>query len=358
MGDRRLSPRYFDNTQTLVSTRYGPVAGVYLKPGQALPDDLDYRTRLSMWMSRRAVYQDNFTPTPHAEGSPDAEDAWMNLDRGYAVTELGGGWYAIKSATAAEDDEGEKVQGADDAQGRAEDLRQAHENKGVLITAGKGGWHIVTAPWLAEPVKAQGADKAGAARDKLALAGPPEGWQASDGPLTEDQIANWIKPVGETDALVVISIDGETYTVSAPWLNQPETFDDPEAADNRQAELRAEGPPEGWKPVAPEAGDDPVTVEPGEGEREGKFVVSAPWLDEPELLDTDEAAQERATAIRTAGPPEGWTPPLAPAPAQLAAEQTGHQDAAKGLGDTDASIGEHDHDKGEAAAEGETAAEE
>ena len=186
MGDRRLSPRYFDQTKTLVATRYGPVAGTYLKPGEELPADLDYRTRLSMWMSRRAVYQDAYTPTPHAEGEGEPDNAWMNLDRGVFVIGGENGWYEIKPEGATDETEGEKVHGIEAAQERAEDLRQAHENKGVTIEGGAGGWYSVTAPWLAEPIRVQGEGKAAAERDRLALEGPPEGWSPTGEAAPQD----------------------------------------------------------------------------------------------------------------------------------------------------------------------------
>ncbi len=78
------------------------------------------------------------------------------------------------------------------------------------------------------------------------------------------------------------------------------------AARELAASWRAEG-----SPAAPVT--DPVTVDEGAigTEAEGLFVVGAPWIadDDRELFQTREAADERAAALREAGPPEGWSPP-------------------------------------------------
>jgi hypothetical protein len=50
-------------------------------------------------------------------------------------------------------------------------------------------------------------------------------------------------------ASVLVSIDDDMFIVNAPWLESPEPFDNAEAAEARQAELREEGPPEGWEPA-------------------------------------------------------------------------------------------------------------
>lgn len=58
-----------------------------------------------------------------------------------------------------------------------------------------------------------------------------------------------LEPVEGHAASVLVSIDDDMFVVNAPWLESPEPFDNAEAAEARQAELREEGPPEGWKPA-------------------------------------------------------------------------------------------------------------
>lgn len=75
MVNRNLTPRRFDNTKELVSTRYQPVDGVQTKPGQKLPADLNASVRLRLWMSGRAMYADDYKPTPVAAADDAADDA-------------------------------------------------------------------------------------------------------------------------------------------------------------------------------------------------------------------------------------------------------------------------------------------
>lgn len=160
----------------------------------------------------------------------------------------------------------------------------AEDSSPVQMDGTPGGWYNITAPWLDEPERVRGKVNARRRRDAIREEGEP------------------------LDHHGVALAEGENgwWEVKAEWAEDPEKVHGEEDARARAAELRAEGPP------APAA--DPVTIEPGEGEHEGKFAVSAPWLDAPEVLDSNEAAIERADELREAGPPEGWEPPAAEPP--------------------------------------------
>jgi hypothetical protein len=198
--NRRLSPRHFDNTRRLVSTRYGPVHGTYLTPGQDVPDDLSHAVRLRMWMSRRAVYADDYSPTPTAPVVPVPDEGWMVAVDGWQAVALQNGWYALVPddfdvAAAQEGEHGfddvTKAHGAEAAQEQLAELRDLHAHNGVALVGGSGGWFSITAPWLAEPVKMKGADKAQAERQRIAAEGPPEGWQP---PETEPPVVPPVTP--------------------------------------------------------------------------------------------------------------------------------------------------------------------
>jgi hypothetical protein len=103
----------------------------------------------------------------------------------------------------------------------------------VTVEAGNGGWYTVNAPWLEAPERLQGREAAEARQLELHEAGAPE--EEADDPLE-----------------VLLTQHGDTFDVAAPWIEEPETFDDEEAAKARQAELTAAGPPEGWEPPAAE----------------------------------------------------------------------------------------------------------
>lgn len=83
---------------------------------------------------------------------------------------------------------------------------------------------------------------------------PYQGWSADDLRMKLAAIyhANQpgeIQPVEGQAALVLVTVDEDgKHVVSAPWLDATEAYDDAELADVRQAEIREEGPPDGWKP--------------------------------------------------------------------------------------------------------------
>lgn len=88
---------------------------------------------------------------------------------------------------------------------------------------------------------------------------------------------------------------GGFYDVSAPWLEKPERIRGKAAAQARVDQLKAEGPPLGFI-----AGGSEVTVE----EQDGKFTVSAPWLDGPEEFDTRDEAEARQRELHGLGEPD------------------------------------------------------
>lgn len=89
---------------------------------------------------------------------------------------------------------------------------------------------------------------------------------------------------------------GGRYTITAPWLEEPEVLRGKAKAEKRLAELQEEGAPLGFI-----AGGSDVTVEGGDG---GWYEVSAPWLDEPEKVQGREAAEARQLELHEAGPPQ------------------------------------------------------
>jgi hypothetical protein len=94
---------------------------------------------------------------------------------------------------------------------------------------------------------------------------------------------------------------GGRYTITAPWLDGPEVVRGKVNAETRLAEIKAEGAPLGFI-----EGGSEVTVEGGEG---GWFEVSAPWLAKPEKIQGREAAESRQRALHESKPedfqPEG-----------------------------------------------------
>lgn len=59
-----------------------------------------------------------------------------------------------------------------------------------------------------------------------------------------------VRPVEGHAASVLVTVEDDKFVVNAPWIDAPEPFDTSEAAEARQAELRAKGPPDGWEPEA------------------------------------------------------------------------------------------------------------
>lgn len=170
---------------------------------------------------------------------------------------------------AEQDRKDAEAQAEKDAQEKAE--REAAEKAeaeraaaltaaGITVTAKGGGYYEVASPTLAEPARVRGKDAADAKVAEL-LAAHQEANPATDGQqeleAVEGDAANVLVLVGDAD-----------WTVTAPWLDAPETFDTVEAAEARQAELREAGAPEGWEPDADQVADLPQGEGPGEGATE------------------------------------------------------------------------------------------
>lgn len=243
MADRRLAAKYFDNSKTLIATRNMTVEGHEVHAGKPLPGDLSKGLRMRLWVTRRVVYEADYRPTPTAE--PESE---------VRVTEAGGGWYQVEAPWLAEP---EKVQGKDKAEARAAELREAGDPKGVHVEGGDGGWFEVRADWLADPAKIQGREAADEHAAQLRAEGPPEGWNAGDEPLTAEAIeAAKAGAAGDANAtetpdhaaLVELAEEGSNgwYVISAPWMADGLKIRGKDKAEAELARIREEGPPEGW----------------------------------------------------------------------------------------------------------------
>ncbi len=221
----------FDPTKPLVVARQMTLLGNTVTGGDPMPDDVTVDVARRLWMSHYLTYAEDYRPTAeqvtHGTGLE-----WMDEDRGVSVVEGENGWYTIQAAWLGED--GEKVQGAEAAEARADEVRTEGDTYGISYAHSGGGWYLITGPGVPDDLKVKGEEAARAkvAELRLARAG--------------------LAPV-DTDALVTLTVEDDEYVITAPWLEAPERFADPEAADLRQKALRAEGPPQGWTPSAEDA---------------------------------------------------------------------------------------------------------
>lgn len=85
------------------------------------------------------------------------------------------------------------------------------------------------------------------------------------------------------------------WMISAPWLDEDEEVRGKKNAEDRVAELRAEGPPLGWI-----EGGSVIEVE---GNEDDGFTVMAPWFIRPAVHETREAAETAQRALHEAGEP-------------------------------------------------------
>lgn len=108
----------------------------------------------------------------------------------------------------------------------------------------------------------------------------------------------------EPDLITMTGPAGGRYTISAPWLERPLSIRGKVNAEKALAEMREEGPPLGWID-----GGTEVEIEDA---GEGWFVISAPWLDEPEKIEGRDAAEARQREIHDAGAPSEPDEPEAP----------------------------------------------
>lgn len=142
------------------------------------------------------------------------------------------------------------------------------------MTGPKGGRYTITIPGVDEPEIVRGKANAEARLAELIAeadqkpVGQPE-------PEPEPELEAE-RPAADAP-LVVVTDDGVTWTVSAPWLEGSEEFDTAELADARRNELIAAGAPEGWEPEASDASGGENTA--GEG---GENAVAASDTDKDE----------------------------------------------------------------------------
>ncbi len=268
-NDPARNPTTFKKDEPLVMARFAPLFGKPMHPGDPIDvgtneGQVPVDTAIRLWITGFAVYAKNYTRTPVID--PAEENPTLVV-----LEDLGGGWYLI---TAPWMPEGEKVQGKDAAEARRQEIVDKGDTKGVTVTGGAGGWYVVDAPWLDEPEKVQGQDAANARADELITEGVPDGWA----PLTDEQKAEKLEAEQKAQQ------EEQDAATAAEQAAQA-------AADRKAANAAL------------------VTVAPGTGDDEGKFVVVAPWLPAPQVVDTEEAANDAADAIREAGAPDGWTAP-------------------------------------------------
>lgn len=154
----------------------------------------------------------------------------------------------------------------------------------VTIERDPPAFYLISAPWLDEPLRIRGKVKAEEAAAKLEDEGEP----------------------AHHHGVALTAGENGWWEVKADWADEAEKVHGEDAARERAAQLRKDGAP----PAPPEV-DERVTLIEGEadGPNASKFIVDAPWLEEPEIIDTREDADARQFALRDAGPPEGWTAP-------------------------------------------------
>lgn len=104
-------------------------------------------------------------------------------------------------------------------------------------------------------------------------------------------LAGQMEPVEGVAAQVLVTVedfDGTPgYVVSAPWLDESETYADQDVAGARQLELREAGPPEGWEPSA-----DPFDHD-GDGKPGGSLKDDPPSLSNMTVAQlTEQAGKE------------------------------------------------------------------
>lgn len=85
------------------------------------------------------------------------------------------------------------------------------------------------------------------------------------------------------------------WDITAPWLDEPITVRGKKNAETKLAEVREAGAPLGWI----EGGSEVEVTEQGGG----WFEISAPWLEEAEKVQGREDAEKRQREIHDAGEP-------------------------------------------------------
>ena len=217
--DRRLSPRYFDNAEPLVSTRNQMVDAHECSPGSVIPADLDHRIRLKLWMSGRAKYQRDYSPSPVAEDDVVAQSGPVELK------EVGSnGYYELHAPWL---DEPIKVRGKGRAEKALEELRAGGEPqsyKGVTISEPNNGGYEIKADWISLPFVRHGEAAAKALAATL----------RQHGPFPED-----------AEGVGTVEIDESKFLIVTPWGTEDEVFEGTaEQATVHASVIRAAGEPE------------------------------------------------------------------------------------------------------------------
>lgn len=198
-----------------------------------------------------------------------------------------------------------------------------------MVPGPNNGRYTITAPWLDEPLIVRGKKNADEEFAKIKEEGPPLGW-------IEGGTETGVEHVG-----------GGWFAITAPWLDEPEKVQGREAAEARQREIHAAGAPDPeLEPVEGHAASVLIAIE------DDKFVVTAPWLEAPEEFADSAAAEARQGELRAEGPPEGWEPPEDGAdenPANAGAEEGADKGADDKSGTDDAEKDEGTEGAGKAA---------
>lgn len=227
--DRNLSPRKFKNEADLVASRTMTVDGAPLNRGDLIPASLEHGLRLRLWMSSRAIYKDDYRPTPVA-GDPATEETGE-----VTVSHTGGGWYAVKASWLTEP---EKVKGETAAEARAAELRA----EGPPTGPDWSGYDDDPSKWTAEQDAAFTAWYEGLEPDYEAGDDLPAVIAA------ELEVRREAASAAELDSAGVAITEAEGgngwYEVKAEWVEEPEKVHGLDAAKERATALRAEGPPQ------------------------------------------------------------------------------------------------------------------
>lgn len=160
---KHLAP--FDPSRDFVTQTFFRASGVAIERGVPFDKSLvDSRLLATLYSTHKIGYADESA----AEGAGSIAPATM--------AELGGGWWAVGAPWL---DEPEKVQGEDKARLRAQQIRDEGEpadHHGVVLVEIENGWWALNAAWLAEPEKVHGEEAARERAAALRKAGPPADW--------------------------------------------------------------------------------------------------------------------------------------------------------------------------------------
>lgn len=163
---------------------------------------------------------------------------------------------------------------------RAELLAPA-ETDPVTVTPQPGGYYLVSAAWLAEPVRVRGKANAEAKAAEVRTEGAPLGF------------------IPGGSAVEITEQGGGWFDVTAPWLDEPEKVQGRQEAEARQREIHDAGEPDthhgltltegenGWWTITREGAEGELKVQ---GEQQAREAVAT--LRAGELLDGAPLAPE------------------------------------------------------------------